>query len=247
LIFPRSLLTVWKKWVTFSAFSLVSGINATIIRGLCKVIGTTLTKYKDPASQNLVKELLVALIKQHHDLTYEHFNNVLKALATKELASAPPLKGSQAAVLALGWSNLIAEHGKRDNDVGKKEFPKLLESQAALYQISLTSGIKKVSEKAFSFLKDLWAKKDEFERVYFEKLLAMEPSNSVIVFIAAVLRYCEEELDDQSLLEGNKQKILDHFVKGVITVKVKPNANDVPNCRIILKSMTKEEFKVYVA
>ena len=110
-----------------------SGINATIVRGICSVIDTTLTKYKDPATQSLVRELLVA---------YEHMNNVLKANnVTKELFAAPSLKGAQATILALGWANLVALKADHESDVGKKQFPVLVESQAGLYQLSLISGL----------------------------------------------------------------------------------------------------------
>nr|XP_019554630.2 eIF-2-alpha kinase activator GCN1 [Aedes albopictus] len=222
------------------------GINATIVRGICKVIGTTLTKYKDPTSQGLVRELLVALLKEHPDLAYEHFNNVLKALVTKDLAAAPPLKGAQAAVLALGWANLVALHANHESDVGKKEFPKLIEIQAGLYQLSLTSGVQKVSDKAYSFLKEFFAKKEDFEKVYFSKLLAMEPSSAVILFMSAILNYSKEEFEDISLLEQNKTKLLDHVVKGLITVKTKPHASDVVGCSIVLSAITKDEFKATI-
>ncbi|XP_065077571.1 stalled ribosome sensor GCN1 [Ochlerotatus camptorhynchus] len=222
------------------------GINATIVRGICKVIGTTLTKYKDPASQALVRELLVALLKEHPDLAYEHFNNVLKSLATKDLAAAPPLKGAQVAVLALEWANLVALNGNHESDVGKKEFPKLIENQAGLYQLSLTSGIQKVSDKAYSSLKEFFAKKEDLEKVYFSKLITMEPSSSVVLFLSAILAYIKEEFDDLSLLEQNKAKMLDHVVKGLITVKTKPHASDIIGCSIVLSAITKEEFKATI-
>ncbi|XP_053693190.1 eIF-2-alpha kinase activator GCN1 [Sabethes cyaneus] len=219
------------------------GINATIVRGICKVIGTTLTKYKDPASQALVRDLIVALLKQHPDLVYEHMNNVLKALVSKDLAAAPPLKGAQAAVLALGWANLVALHGNHESDVGKKEFLKLIENQAALYQLSLTSGIQKISDKAYSFLKEFFAKKEDIEKVYFEKLLALEPSSSVVLLLSVILRYCKEEFDSGALLEQNKAKLLDRVVKGLITVKVKPHASDISGCAPVFSAIDKEEFK----
>lgn len=222
------------------------GINTTIVRGICKVIGTTLTKYKDPSSQALVRELLVALLKEHPDLAYEHFNNVLKALVTKDLVGAPPLKGAQAAVLALGWANLVALHGNHESSVGQKEFPKLIENQAGLYQLSLTSGIQKVSDKAYSFLKEFFAKKEDLEKVYFNKLITMEPSSSMVLFLSAILAYSKEEFDDRTMLEQNKVKLLDHVVKGLITVKTKPHASDVTGCSIVLGAITKEEFKATI-
>ncbi|KAL9698248.1 hypothetical protein quinque_001689 [Culex quinquefasciatus] len=222
------------------------GINATIVRGICKVIGTTLTKYKDPASQALVRDLIVALLQNHADLAYEHFNNVLKALVTKDLVAAPPLKGAQAAVLALGWANLVALHGDRETAVGKKEFPKLIENQAALYQLSLTSGIQKISDKAYSFVREFFAKKEDLEKVYFEKLIAAEPSSAVILFLSAILTYCKTEFDNLTLLEQNKAKLLDHVVKGLITVKTKPHASDIRGSAIVLAAITKDDFKATV-
>lgn len=222
------------------------GINATIVRGICKVIGTTLTKYKDPSSQALVRDLLVELLKHHPDLTYEHFNNVLKALATKDLAAAPPLKGAQAAVLALGWANLMALHGDHESDVGKKEFPKLIENQASLYQLSLTSGIQKISDKAYSFVRDFFAKKEDLEKVYFEKLIAVEPSSAVILFLSTILFYCKDQFGTVQLLEQNKVKLLDYVVKGLITVKTKPHASDIAGCAIVFSAITKEEFKATI-
>ncbi|XP_039233123.1 eIF-2-alpha kinase activator GCN1-like isoform X1 [Drosophila yakuba] len=66
-----------------------SGINSTIVRGICKVIGTTITKYKDPTSQLIVRDLLLDLVTTHHDLTIEHMLNVFKAFIFKEFASVP--------------------------------------------------------------------------------------------------------------------------------------------------------------
>ncbi|XP_050089217.1 eIF-2-alpha kinase activator GCN1 [Anopheles aquasalis] len=224
------------------------GINATVVRGICKVIGTTLTKYKDPESQALVKELLVAVLKQHPDLAYEHFNAVLKALLTKDLAAAPPLKGAQAAVLALGWANTVALNADHESAVGKKEFPKLLEVQAGLYQLALTSGIQKISDKAFSFLCEFFARQDGLERSYFDKLIALEPSSGVIVMLCAILRYCQQqqEHDSVALLQQHKAKLLDHVVKGLVTVKTKPHASDIAGCAILLRAITKDEFRTII-
>uniref|UniRef100_A0AAG5CZ96 TOG domain-containing protein n=1 Tax=Anopheles atroparvus TaxID=41427 RepID=A0AAG5CZ96_ANOAO len=222
------------------------GINATIVRGICKVIGTTLTKYKDPESQALVKELLVAVLKQHPDLTYEHFNAVLKALLTKDLAAAPPIKGAQAAVLALGWANLVALNADHESAVGKKEFPKLLDIQAGLYQLSLTSGIKKIADKAFSFLREFFSREEDLARRYFDKLLVLEPSGSVIVMLCAIVRFVQQEYDSVALLDQHKAKLLDHVVKGLITVKTKPHASDIAACSVLLKAITKDEFRTII-
>jgi hypothetical protein len=78
-------------------------MNTQIVCGICKVIGTTLIKYKDPLSQKLLKDLIVDLVQHHPEFAFEHMNGVFNALVSKELPAAPLIKDSQAAVFALGW------------------------------------------------------------------------------------------------------------------------------------------------
>lgn len=186
------------------------------------------------------------MVQQHPQLTVEHFNNVFKALVAKDLPSAPPLKGSQAAVIALGWSVLIIKNAKNESESEKSEFVKLIDYQTSLYQLALGSGNIKVSEKAFSVLKEHWEEKPELKTICFEKLISAEPSSIGIIFMSAIIRYNSEVDSDLSLLEKNKVKILDHFIKGLITVKVKPNSSHITSCRLILKAVTKDEFKTLI-
>jgi hypothetical protein len=211
-------------------------MNTQVVRGICKVLGTTLVKYKDPQSQQLVNNLIVELTRTHPELALEHFNAVFKSFCTKELVNAPPAKGSAAATLALVWTNSVATHTNRES----AEFPKLMEFQSLLYALAIQTGSEKMTEKAYSFLKAFWSKQsDDVVKMYFEKFLAMEPAHNVVTFLAALLRFS----DDKTLLETNKAKLLDHFVKGVITVKAKPNCHHITACRILLEATTKDEVK----
>lgn len=220
------------------------GINAAIVRGICKVIGTTLTKYKDPVSQNLVKNLIVSLIQHHPDLTFEHLNGVFKGFLAKDLAS-PSLKTSQAAVIALGWSLLLASNVKPTSETGKVEFPKLIEYQANLYQIAVSSANNKVSDKASQMLSHYWQQNDDLISLYFERLLITEASSSVILLLSHILTY-KATSNNVEWLTNNKEKLLDHFIKGLVTVKVKPHATFIPSCSVLLKSITHDEFKTFL-
>lgn len=219
-----------------------------MVKGLCKVIATTLTKYKDPPSQQLVNKLILGLVKNHSDLALENFNNVFKALSTKELVNAPPAKSAPVAVIALVWTNTVASNCNKDSDIGKTEFKKLIEYQSLLYSLAVQSSNEKISEKAYSFLKDYWITiHDDVEKLYFDRFLSLEPAHNVINFLAVLLRYYQEEHNDNSHLEKNKDKLVDHFVKALITVKVKPSVNYIKCCKIILNSITKDQFKTSVA
>lgn len=224
-----------------------SGINAQIVRGICKVIGTTLTKYKDPKSQALVKQLIIALAQHHSDLTFEHFNAVLKTIVTKDLASGSSLKNSQAAVIALGWSIALVSNANRDSDVGKTEFRKLVEIQAALYLLGTSGGNEKVSERAYQLITTYWEQNGEVEQLYFDRLLSLESASCVIVLLAAIIRHRAESSEpNTNLLSTNKDKLIEHFIKGLVTVKVKPNAASITACSLLLHTVSPDEFKAQI-
>lgn len=219
-------------------------MNTQVVRGICKVIGTTLVKYKDPQSQQLVNSLIIELTQQHADLAVEHFNAVFKSLCTKELLNAPVAKASTAAVIALVWASSIGLNMNTESDVGKVEYPKLMEYQSLLYALATQSSNEKVTEKAYSLMKAFWLKKgDEACKVYFDKFIAMEPAHNVITFLSAMLRFYRDEKSNSAVLEAHKAKLLDHFVKGLITVKAKPNCHHITACKILLEATTKEEVK----
>lgn len=219
-------------------------MNTQVVRGISKVIGTTLVKYKDPQSQQLVNNLIVELTRTHPDLSLEHFNAVFKSLCTKELANAPTSKASAAAVIALAWTNSIGLNANRESDVGRAELSKLTEYQSLLYALAIQSSNEKVAEKAYSFLRCFWLKQtDEVVKSYFDKFIAMEPAHNVITFLSALLRFYREDKSDNSLLDANKAKLLDQFVKGLIAVKAKPNSRHITACKILLAAATKDEVK----
>lgn len=221
----------------------ITGINATIIRGICKVIGTTLTKYKDPKSQALVKDLIVALATHHSDLTFEHFNNVLKTIITKDLAGVSALKSSQAAVIALAWAISLGASADRTTDAGKAEFKKLIEHQAALYQYGISGGNARVSDRANQLISTFWTQHADIELEYFNRLMSVDAASSVIVFLSAIIRYRVNKNPADDLFQQNKEKLLEHFIKGLVTVKVKPNAALFTSCSLLLRSLTADEFK----
>lgn len=183
------------------------------------------------------------MAKHHSDLTFEHFNNVLKTIVAKDLASGSALKCSQAAVIALNWSIVLASSANRDTDVGKAEFRKLIEHQAALYQLGISGGNEKVSERAQQLITTYWSQNDAIEQQYFDRLLSLEPASSVIVFLSAIVRYRLNKDDSDTILTQNKEKLIEHFIKGLITVKVKPNAALFTSCSQLLKSLSDDEFK----
>lgn len=162
----------------------------------------------------MVKDLIVALSTHHSDLTFEHFNNVLKTIVSKDLANLSALKSSQGAVIALGWSITLASSVNRSTDVGKSEFKKLIEHQAALYQLGISGGNERISDRANQLITTFWTQNNDIELEYFNRLISLEPASSVIVFLAAIIRYRLTKNETDNLLQQNKDKLLEHFIKG---------------------------------
>lgn len=190
-----------------------------------------------------MRDLIAALAAQHSDLTYEHFNNVLKTIVSKDLVGLTSLKSSQAAVIALGWSIQLATHAKRDTHVGKNEFMRLIEYQATFYQFGICGGNEKVSDRAEQLITTYWLQCDDIELVYFDRLLALEPAANIIVLLSAVLRFRAQRRGDIALIAQHKEKLIEHFIKGLVTVKVKPQMVAITSCSQLLKTLSLDECK----
>lgn len=226
-----------------SSHTRATGINTKIVAGLCKLIGSTLTKYKDPASQALVRNLIVSLAQHHSDLTFEHLNAVCRALIAKDLAQ-PSLKASQAAVIALGWSTLLATHGDRESAAGSAEFNKLIDSQAVFYQLALGAPNARVTARAVELLHRFWSDVETAVERSFEVLLRAEPASHVILFLSAILSFRHDRYDgDEQWLFAHKAALLEHFIKGIVVQKVKPREPYIPACALLLRSIDAGEFK----
>lgn len=66
-----------------------TGITEAIVRGICKVLQLALPRYRDSTSQFFVRNLIIALVKQHGDWTMKHLTSTLCdiAAAHKNLVS----------------------------------------------------------------------------------------------------------------------------------------------------------------
>lgn len=158
-------------------------------------------------------------------------------MVQKELPSAPAAKAGQAAVIALGWSVLITANSKIEGTEKK-----LLEHQLGLYQIVIAAGDEKLTAKGYEVIKELYEKVSDAEKIYFEKLLSAEPTSGGLLFMLAYIRFANEE-NNLDLFESNKTKLIGYFIKGLVSVKVKPNVNHFHACRLLMKSLSKDEFK----
>lgn len=223
-----------------------AGINAKIIAGLSKLIGSTLTKYKDPVSQQLIRDFIVALVRQHPVAAFEQLNAVLRALLAKDLATPSP-KSAQAAVIALGWSTLLATHADRSTPAGQTQSAVLVDTQAQLYQLAVGSTNARVTARATELLQRYWSDHEDAAEQHFAVLLRSDAASHVILLLSAILQYRHQQHDgDQQLLVAHKPALLEHFIKGLVAQKTKPREQFIPACALLLRSIDRDEFKASV-
>lgn len=60
------------------------GINDNIVKGICKVVGLTLHRYRDLKSQQFVKELIEKLLDKQGEWSVKHLTGVLAEIAVQQ-------------------------------------------------------------------------------------------------------------------------------------------------------------------
>ncbi|XP_023172860.2 eIF-2-alpha kinase activator GCN1 isoform X2 [Drosophila hydei] len=220
------------------------GVNSAIIRGICKVIGTTLSKYKDAPSQLLVRKLICDLTIFHHDLTIEHMLAVIKTLLLKELPLIPAPKSCRPAVVALGWICLLLKNANRDSNIYKTEKLRLFEYQSMLYQTTLLAQNTRVTDAATKILYDLWENNNIFNDTL-TSLFQMDANSNITILIMAMIRF-ETEHSQLNILKIYKIQIIEYFVKSMILCKSKPENALISACQPLLSALNNSEFSQYI-
>jgi hypothetical protein len=217
-------------------------INAQLFRGIIKLITSTLVKYKDEESQQSIYELIISMSSHHSDLALENFNSVFKVLCTKELVNAPPEKACVAALVALIWIQHIGSNCDFTTELGKAELSKLIKYQSILYSLALQTENPKSLQSAYDSLKSLWTEKPELRDSCVKLINKEEPSASSVVMLVALLKY-ERKTD---AAENFRKLLIDHFVKGMITVKTKPAHFHFIASKDFISSLTEDEANTHL-
>nr|XP_036221724.1 eIF-2-alpha kinase activator GCN1 isoform X1 [Bactrocera oleae] len=218
------------------------GINASIVKGLCKVIGTTLTKYKDTPSQILVRNLIVDIVKQHHDVATESLSSVVKTVLNKEILVLTPQKSAKYSLIALGWTDLIIRNGDFHSNIFKTEYSKLVEYQSQLYHHIFLSHNMRIIEMTEKLLFESWINAENYI-LCSSTILLKEPSFNIINFLMLFLRFENIKGQEKYVLKKHKSELLDHFIKSIIINKTRPQTSIVIGCEPLLKIITQKEFE----
>ncbi|XP_049305778.1 eIF-2-alpha kinase activator GCN1 isoform X1 [Bactrocera dorsalis] len=218
------------------------GVNASIVKGLCKVIGTTLTKYKDTPSQILVRNLIVDIVKQHHDVATESLSSVVRTVLNKEILILTPQKSAKYSLIALGWTDLIIRNGDYNSNIFKTEYSKLVEYQSILYYNIFLSCNMRIIEMAEKLLFDSWINLENYI-LCSSTIILKEPAFNIINFLMLLLRFEHFKGHEEYIQKRHKSELFEHFIKSIIINKTKPQSSIVMACEPLLTIITQKDFE----
>lgn len=218
------------------------------MRGVCRVAGTTLTKYKDVESQGLIKRLLTELVDSHPEWALEHMNGTFKVLLTKDLKELPAGKVTPFAFIALQWSILLLGGLKQDQTEEEQakllpEIQQMIGYQCQFYQMALFVGNAKVTRKTNEILFEFWSEAGGLDKVAATYLLKREADLTGILYLAGIARWQEENDGFSALVEEQKDVLFEQFIKLFITAKEKANPHFLAHSKIFINSIAESEFQ----
>ncbi|XP_050665165.1 eIF-2-alpha kinase activator GCN1 isoform X2 [Leptidea sinapis] len=218
------------------------GITEPAVRFICRVLTLTLHRYRDTTSQSYVKALLAYLTKNHREWTLKNFLPVVLEISEVLKNTVTSKNLSQSGLYALRWTTVLVENGLKGEPV---DYNIIVLSQANLLTTVIAYGDKKKIGKAYSMLHNAW-KTIGIEEVsnWVEVLLSQAPDSGphVCITFSALCRHYKD-VNNQEIILQHKAKMLESFIKSLISVKSRPNPNHIRGCSHLLHLLDKSDIK----
>ncbi|KAL3270236.1 hypothetical protein HHI36_009292 [Cryptolaemus montrouzieri] len=218
-------------------------VNDGIVRGICKVIQLTLPRYRDSASQQLVRNLIVALIEKHPENAIKGLCGILLDISKLHKNLVVTSNTSQTGLYALQWSCLLFANGWKYNEKAVLEhISQIVEIQSILFTTVEAGNNSKRSAKAFNLINAALEKVPASEKLYLETLKKLEQSPPVVILAAAVARRLTL-IENNDLFGQYMDGVLDAYIKNFVSCKLKPSVELIAACGPIFHYMDTNLFK----
>ncbi|CAH2086956.1 unnamed protein product [Euphydryas editha] len=202
------------------------GITEPAVRYVCRVLLLTLNRYRDSTSQYYVKNLLIYLGTEHREWTLKNLLPALLEVSDHLKCISPSKNTSQTGLYALRWTTILVE-GSLGATEDVLDYNTLVLAQVNLLSVVTAYGDKKKNDKGYSMLHNTWkAMGNEKLQKWLNVLLSQAPESGpqLCVAFSALCRHAKQ-INDEALIYSHKAKMLDSFIKSLISVKARPNAN----------------------
>ncbi|KAM3961855.1 lethal (3) 80Fj [Aphomia sociella] len=219
------------------------GITEPAVRFVCRVVASTLHRYRDSTSQSYVKNLLTYLATNHREWTLRNFLPVLLDISEQLKNTATSKSICQSGLYALRWSTVVVQSSLTAAEEDAVDYNSLVLSQANLLAVVTAYGDKRKNDKAYSMLHTSWCAigKQKLDK-WLEVLVAQAADSGPHVCVAhsALCRHYNQ-LGDETTISQHKTKILESFTKSLISVKCRPNSNYIKGCWDLLHLLDRGE------
>ncbi|KAI5695392.1 hypothetical protein M8J75_015865 [Diaphorina citri] len=220
-------------------------ITESIIKGVSKLLPSTLHSYRDQKSQGLVKSLIQSLLKHHPLWTSQHLSQaILNFASTYKLTNATN-SVAKCLYAPLSWSFIILKSLDVSNEVNKGSFENLVKAQSILVAHVVASTNPKVLDSMFKSLCSMFqnsGKPSVLTEKYGEAILKSEQTSHTVILGSYFIKYLKA-----AKLEGDIAKyktfLLDSFIKVTISTKVQPPIYLIQQSQHLLATVTQEAFK----
>ncbi|XP_013182147.1 PREDICTED: translational activator GCN1 isoform X1 [Papilio xuthus] len=221
------------------------GITEPAVRFVCRVVTSTLHRYRDTTSQFYVKTLLTYLSTNHREWTLRSFLPLLLDISENLRNTVTSKSTCQSGLFALHWSAVVAESSLKNTDEDGVDYNSLVLSQANLLAVVTAYGNKKKNNKAFTALHASWKAIGKTKATKWFDVLSTLPADSgpqVPIIFSALCRHFRQTGDEEIVI-SHKAKMMDSFIKSLISVKNRPNAHYISGCADMLHMVTLEDVK----
>ncbi|XP_026682599.1 eIF-2-alpha kinase activator GCN1, partial [Diaphorina citri] len=220
-------------------------ITESIIKGVSKLLPSTLHSYRDQKSQGLVKSLIQSLLKHHPLWTSQHLSQAILNFASTYKSTNATNSVAKCLYAPLSWSFIILKSLDVSNEVNKGSFENLVKAQSILVAHVVASTNPKVLDSMFKSLCSMFqnsGKPSVLTEKYGEAILKFEQTSHTVILGSYFIKYLKA-----AKLEGDIAKyktfLLDSFIKVTISTKVQPPIYLIQQSQHLLATVTQEAFK----
>ncbi|XP_048479681.1 eIF-2-alpha kinase activator GCN1-like isoform X2 [Plutella xylostella] len=214
------------------------GITEPAVRYICRVLTLTLHRYRDTTSQSYIKQLLTYLAVSHRDNTLKSFPPALLEISDVLKSTGSSKNTCQSGLIALRWSTILVEHALKE-PAQDFDYKTIILAQANLLCTVTAYGDHKRNDKAYTLLHHAWSTIGAAQTArWLETLLAQAPDAGpqLPVAFSALCRHLKQA-GDEAVASEHKAKMLESFIKSVISVKARPNSNYIAGCSALLRQL----------
>ncbi|XP_071945406.1 stalled ribosome sensor GCN1-like [Antedon mediterranea] len=216
-----------------------SGFPENGIRPMSSLLVQTVDCYSDRGSRKSVQCLLQALATQQPQATCKHTSTALKNVANLNKNHDSRSSGA-ICMVALKWTTILVEiiFAQKNED----QLNQLIQLQGEFMYVVLASGKTSIINSTFRNLTALWKKTPELVEVFAKCITNGDPSVYSVCLLSQLLKYLTS-MKQMDRVNDLKKKVIDLYIKSVLTSKVKPRTHVLKASKWLLQHVTHDEFK----